>query len=109
MGTDMGQTRKNVCRGACEHLLLSYDVVSKFGYQFATKLSIAMSENLAQVYADTTLNGLSGQEIKFQNTETTRTPTLESKRIDRRDNQYRRGKRNYLRSHHFPERLGFRR
>jgi type II secretory pathway component GspD/PulD (secretin) len=51
---------------------LSFDVVSKFGYQFAANLSVQMGDNTARVYADTTLNGLSGQEIKFQNTDTYR-------------------------------------
>jgi type II secretory pathway component GspD/PulD (secretin) len=51
---------------------LSFDVVSQFGYQFAANLSIQLGDNTAEVYADTTLNGLSGQEIKFQNTDTYR-------------------------------------
>ncbi|MDR3145462.1 MAG: type II and III secretion system protein [Treponema sp.] len=51
---------------------LNFDVVAKFGYQFAANLSVQLGENTAQVYADTTLNGLSGQEIKFQNTDTYR-------------------------------------
>ncbi|MDR0451789.1 MAG: type II and III secretion system protein [Treponema sp.] len=51
---------------------LSFDVVAQFGYQFALNLSAQLAENLAQVYADTTLNGLSGQEIRFQNTDTFR-------------------------------------
>jgi type II secretory pathway component GspD/PulD (secretin) len=51
---------------------LSFDVVAQFGYQFALNLSGQLGENLAQVYADTTLNGLSGQEIRFQNTDTYR-------------------------------------
>lgn len=53
-------------------LNLSFDVVSQFGYEFAAKLNLQLGENIAQVYADTTLNGLSGQDIKFQNTETYR-------------------------------------
>jgi type II secretory pathway component GspD/PulD (secretin) len=51
---------------------LNFDVVSQFGYLFATKLSLEIGENKAKVYADTTLNGLSGQEVKFQNTNTYR-------------------------------------
>jgi type II secretory pathway component GspD/PulD (secretin) len=51
---------------------LSFDVVSQVGYQFAANLSIQLGDNTAEVYADTTLNGLSGQEIKFQNTDTYR-------------------------------------
>lgn len=51
---------------------LSFDVVAQFGYQFAANLSLQLGENTAEIYADTTLNGLSGQEIKFQNTDTYR-------------------------------------
>jgi type II secretory pathway component GspD/PulD (secretin) len=51
---------------------LSFDVVAQFGYQFAANLSAQLGENTAEVYANTTLNGLSGQEIKFQNTDTYR-------------------------------------
>jgi type II secretory pathway component GspD/PulD (secretin) len=51
---------------------LSFDVVAQFGYQFAADLSVQLGDNTAEVYANTTLNGLSGQEIKFQNTDTYR-------------------------------------
>jgi type II secretory pathway component GspD/PulD (secretin) len=51
---------------------LSFDVVAQFGYQFAANLSVQLGENTAEVYANTTLNGLTGQEIKFQNTDTYR-------------------------------------
>jgi type II secretory pathway component GspD/PulD (secretin) len=51
---------------------LSFDVVAQFGYQFAASLSVQLGDNTAEVYANTTLNGLSGQEIKFQNTDTYR-------------------------------------
>ncbi|MCL2243637.1 MAG: type II and III secretion system protein [Treponema sp.] len=53
-------------------LNLNFDVISVFGYQFAAKLNAAISENQANVFADTTLFGLSGQDIKFQNTSTYR-------------------------------------
>jgi len=53
-------------------LNLSFDIVTLFGYQFAAKLNAAISNNEANVFADTTLFGLSGQEIKFQNTSTFR-------------------------------------
>jgi len=53
-------------------LNLNFDVITVFGYQFAAKLNAAISENQASVFADTTLFGLSGQEIKFQNTNTYR-------------------------------------
>ncbi len=53
-------------------LSLNFDIVSTFGYQFASKLSYELSDNSARVLADTTLNGLSGEEISFQNTNTYR-------------------------------------
>jgi Flp pilus assembly secretin CpaC len=57
---------------------LNFDVVAQFGYQFAAGLSGQLGENTAQVYADTTLNGLSGQEIRFQNTDTYRYQEFEA-------------------------------
>lgn len=53
-------------------LTLNFDVITVFGYQFATKMNLALCENQANVFADTTLYGLSGQEIQFQNTNTYR-------------------------------------
>jgi len=53
-------------------LSLNFDAITVFGYQFAAKMNLALSENLANVFADTTLYGLSGEEIKFQNTNTYR-------------------------------------
>jgi type II secretory pathway component GspD/PulD (secretin) len=53
-------------------LNLNFDAISVFGYNFAAKLNAALSENEANVFADTTLFGLSGQEIQFQNTSTYR-------------------------------------
>lgn len=59
--------------GSLGNLLgLNFDVITVFGYQFAAKLNAALSDNEASVFADTTLYGLSGQEIKFQNTNTYR-------------------------------------
>lgn len=51
---------------------LSFDVISKFGYQFAASLNTKIHENTANVFTDTTLTGISGQDIKFQNTDTYR-------------------------------------
>lgn len=51
---------------------LNFDIISKFGYQFAVKLDAALTNNTANVFSDTTLNAISGQEIKFQNTDTYR-------------------------------------
>jgi len=53
-------------------LNLNFDIVSSFGYVFALDLNAQITKNKASILADTTLNGLSGQEIKFQNTETSR-------------------------------------
>jgi len=51
---------------------INFDIVSKFGYQFIAKLRFELAENKARVLADTTLNGLTGEEVKFQNTNTFR-------------------------------------
>jgi len=50
----------------------NFDVVGNFGIGFGMNLSAALTENNAKVVADTTLNGLSGEKISFQNTNTTR-------------------------------------
>ena len=51
---------------------LNFDVIGTFGYAFASQLQAGISENKVQVYADTTLHGVSGTNIKFQNTNTYR-------------------------------------
>ncbi|MGA2479298.1 MAG: hypothetical protein ABSG63_11170 [Spirochaetia bacterium] len=58
-------------------LQLNFNVVSTFGTLFAVNLNLSLSTNKANVLADTTVNGLSGQELKFQNTLTTRYRDLE--------------------------------
>jgi type II secretory pathway component GspD/PulD (secretin) len=58
-------------------LALNFDIVSNFGYQFALRLNLDLSTNRARVLADTTLLGLSDQEISFQNTETFRFREIE--------------------------------
>ncbi|MCL2832218.1 MAG: type II and III secretion system protein [Treponema sp.] len=64
---------RNMVTGRLGNLLnLNFDIITVFGYQFAAKLNAAISDNQASVFADTTLFGLSGQEIKFQNTSTYR-------------------------------------
>ncbi len=55
-----------------ELLNLSFDIVSTFGYQFSEKLNMSLSDQKARIFADTTLNGISGQQVKFQNTHTSR-------------------------------------
>jgi type II secretory pathway component GspD/PulD (secretin) len=53
-------------------LNLNFNVVTVFGINFAASLQAAISENMASVFADTTLHGVSGQTISFKNTNTYR-------------------------------------
>jgi len=77
-GTNMDATRMSpgdmsMVTGSLGKLLsLNFDVITVFGYLFAAKMNVALAENQANIFADTTLYGLSGQEIKFQNTNTYR-------------------------------------
>ena len=48
------------------------NVVTSFGLTFAAELQTSIEENKTRVYADTTLHGVSGREIHFQNTNTFR-------------------------------------
>lgn len=56
---------------------LSFDVVTQFGYQFAANLSVGLSQKQSHVLADTTIYGLSGELIRFQNTNTSRHSTTQ--------------------------------
>lgn len=68
-----GAAAKSTVIGKLGELLsLNFDIVSTFGYLFALKLSLMLQNKQANVLADTSLTGLSGQEIRFQNTDTTR-------------------------------------
>jgi type II secretory pathway component GspD/PulD (secretin) len=58
-------------------LSLSVDIVSTFGWLFAIRLNAELTHDDAQVLADTTINGLSGQKLKFQNTNTYRYQDLQ--------------------------------
>lgn len=51
---------------------LKFDVITTFGINFATKLQSAIENNSAKIFADTVLHGISGSNIKFQNTNTFR-------------------------------------
>lgn len=65
--------------GSIDRLLnLNFNIVSTFGHLFALELSLGITTNRASILADTSLNGLSGQEIKFQNTETSRYQEIET-------------------------------
>ena len=54
-------------------LNLNLDVISTFGLKFAASLQASIEENDTQVFADTTLHGVSGKKINFQNTNTFKT------------------------------------
>ena len=51
---------------------LNLNVVTSFGLGFAAELQASIEESKTRVYADTTLHGVSGREIHFQNTNTFR-------------------------------------
>lgn len=53
-------------------LSMNFDIISKFGMQFAATLNSEIDDGLSHVLADTTLNGLSGEKVKFSNTSTYR-------------------------------------
>ncbi len=53
-------------------LSISADIVSLFGHRFALSLSSALSNNEAQVLADTSVTAVSGTPVSFRNTETYR-------------------------------------
>ena len=48
------------------------NVVTSFGLTFAAELQASLEESKTRVYADTSLHGVSGREIHFQNTNTFR-------------------------------------
>jgi len=56
---------------------LNLDIVSTFGYLFAIDLNAKISDSEARIMADTTLNGLTGEDISFQNTNTYRYRDME--------------------------------
>jgi general secretion pathway protein D len=56
---------------------LNFDVFSTLGAKLSMDLNLALSENEATVLTDTTLSSLSGQTVKFQDTETFRYQELE--------------------------------
>ncbi len=64
--------RNGLTAGLGSVLNLNIDVVSSFGLKFAGNLEAAINETRAHVFADTTLNGVSGSTINFQNTNTYR-------------------------------------
>jgi general secretion pathway protein D len=58
--------------GALGQLMnFNFDVVGSFGASFGVSLNAAITNSGAKVVADTTLNGLSGEKVSFQNTTST--------------------------------------
>ena len=53
-------------------LNLNLNVVSAFGLDFAAQLQTSIEENKTSVFADTTIHGVAGKQINFQNTNTYR-------------------------------------
>lgn len=51
---------------------INFDIIAEFGRHLALQLNLQIGEDKAKVLADTTLNGISGQDIKFENTSTFR-------------------------------------
>lgn len=71
--SDTAESSTYIFNGALTNIMdLSFDVISKFGYKFAANLNAQIEENTANIFTDTTLTALSGQEVKFQNTDTYR-------------------------------------
>jgi len=59
--------------GALGNLLaLNFDITSAFGYAFSLKLNADINHSRARVLVDTSLCALSGQEVRFQNSNTYR-------------------------------------
>lgn len=59
--------------GALGNLLsVKFDVISKLGVLFGTQLDASLSDLHSQIFADTMVTAISGQEVKFQNTTTYR-------------------------------------
>lgn len=51
---------------------INFDIISKFGVQFAGSLNAELAQGKSRVLADTTLNGISGESLSFSNTNTYR-------------------------------------
>lgn len=75
IGRDNGSTSTGFGGGIGNTASIGVDVVSIYGYSFSANLSASLSGNKSRVLADTTLHGLSGENIRFQNTKTSRHPT----------------------------------
>lgn len=64
--------RSNISASLGSVMGFNLNVVAAFGVNFAADLQASLEENYSRVYADTTLHGVSGKNISFQNTNTYR-------------------------------------
>ena len=62
----------SVIAGLSSLLKLNFNIISELGYLFAVNLNTGLENDRAQVFADTTLYGTVGKDVKFQNTTTYR-------------------------------------
>lgn len=51
---------------------INFNIISKLGYDFAFSLNNQLNKSQATICTDTSLTGITGQEIQFQNTDTYR-------------------------------------
>lgn len=72
VNTDSVETGRALSATAASLLNISFDIVTEFGIQFAESLSAQIGNNKSKIMADTTLNGISGENITFKNTNTYR-------------------------------------
>lgn len=68
-GSSSDSLSKSISGNFSNLLSIQFDVISEFGYKLAAELNLKITEDKAKVLADTTLNGISGQDIKFENTD----------------------------------------
>ncbi|MCL2128892.1 MAG: hypothetical protein FWH35_00875 [Treponema sp.] len=67
------RTGNNFISGTFSNLLnIQFDVISVLGNNLSMQLNMQLGDDRAKVLADTALNGISGQDIKFENTTTFR-------------------------------------
>lgn len=65
-------SRNNISAVLGSVMGFNMNVISAFGLNFAFDLQNSIEENSTRVFADTTLHGISGKQISFQNTNTYR-------------------------------------
>lgn len=64
--------RNVVSAGLGSVMSLNLNVISAFGLEFASALQASLEDSSTKVFADTTIHGISGKKICFQNTNTYR-------------------------------------